>query len=735
MSYFRNAGSKYSIIPVFGHSTMKFLLFILCMGLWFSANDSWVMGARVAGEEGATPVAPVPRKKALRPNGSDSSVKTPPRRVPVKLRTNHFRNGNNGGHRNTINVQSNNNNHNGSKHEPGHVAIEFDNVDILIFIKFISELTGKNFVVDKAVRGKVTIISPKKISIKEAYRVFESILEVHGFTTVPAGSIIKIVPAAHARTKNIETRLRKGAVGPEDKVVTQLIPLKYADPDHLKGLFAPLISKSSVIVSYPPTGMLIVTDVRSNIRRLIRIIDVIDVEGIGEEISVVPLEHASATVLAKSLNTVFQRTRKSARNMKKGAMIPAANSLIRIVPDERTNALVISASEDDTLKIRQLIKLLDKETPRGEGDIRVYYLQNANAEDLAKVLTTIPSAQEQKTKKGRLPVVSKEVQIVADKATNSLVITSNKKDYLVLEDVIRKLDVARRMVYIEALIMEVSVEKDFDLGTEWSVGDKLGHHGSRGVGAFGSSTTNPSYMPSVSDTGVVTLPTGFALGVLGEGITIGGIQFPTIGAVIRAYQTDSDIHILSTPQIMTTDNEEAEIHVGENRPFLTRQDTSETGIDYSNYEFKDVGVTLAITPQINQEKFVRLKISQEVSQVVSETVLGLPTTLKRTAKTTVIIKDGNTVVIGGLIDKTMNESTYKVPLLGDIPILGWLFKSKSRSSDKTNLFIFLTPHIIENPAEAKGLYEEKRGQIDSVKEGAIKMYERQPKETPGQEGN
>jgi len=229
MIYCKKTRFQCSIIPMPRHSAMKCLIFMFCMGLWFFSGYSPVRGARVAGEEGVKSVTSVVRKNALRPNGSNSAVKSRPRRIPVKVRTNHFRNGNNGALRNNNNHNNNTSNKN-SKHDPGYVAIEFDNVDILIFIKFISELTGKNFVVDKAVRGKVTIISPKKISVKEAYKVFESILEVHGFTTVPAGSIIKIVPAIQARTKDIETRLRKGAVGPEDKVVTQLIPLKYADP-------------------------------------------------------------------------------------------------------------------------------------------------------------------------------------------------------------------------------------------------------------------------------------------------------------------------------------------------------------------------------------------------------------------------------------------------------------------------------------------------------------------------
>ncbi|MCD4716159.1 MAG: type II secretion system secretin GspD, partial [Desulfobacterales bacterium] len=600
-----------------------------------------------------------------------------------------------------------------------YVTINFDNVDIHVFIRFISELTGKNFVIDKAITGKVTIISPTKISVGEAYKVFESVLEVNGYTTVPAGSIVKIVPSVSARSKDIETRLKREISIPQDKLVTQLIPLKYADPDNLKKLFAPLISKTSVVVSYPPTGMLIVTDVLSNINRLIRIIEIIDVEGVGEEISVVPIEHATASVMAKSLNSIFQRSGRKAKKGVTGAPV------IRIVPDERTNTLIILASEDDTLKVRQLIDLLDKETPRGEGDIRVFYLQNANAEDLAQVLMSIPSKGTKGTKKGKAPVVSKEVQIVADKATNSLVITSDKEDYLVLEDVIKKLDIPRRMVYIEALIMEVSMDKNFELGVRWNAFEDRGSHDGKKIGTFGG---------SIPGDVLNAVATGFSLGVIGEAITIGGTIFPSLSAVIRAYQSDSDVQILSTPQIMTTNNEEAEIVVGENRPFLTRQDTSTTGnVDYSNYEFKDVGITLNITPQINRERFVRLKIFQEVSKVSKEpATVGLLTTLKRTAKTTVIIKDGHTIVIGGLIEKIVDDSTYKVPFLGDIPILGWLFRSNSRTGGKTNLFIFLTPHIIENPTEAEKVYQEKKEQIDSIKEGGIKMYKGPSKQTPEQ---
>jgi general secretion pathway protein D len=730
-------------IHIWQYSFLKHVLCFLLVGLWLLSGQSVAQGARVAGEEGVTPAAPerpAPKPPARRPAAPETlqppekpdvapsppEVSQPPAKPPVKRPAEVKPPPKTPAPVRPVPVQQ--------VQEPKpatppakepsdarHVTIDFDDVDIALFIKFISELTKKNFVIDKAVRGKVTIVSPTKISVDEAYKVFESVLEVHGFATVPSGSVIKIVPAVAARSKSIETRIREEAIDPEDKIITQLIPLDYANPDELKKLFAPFISKSSVMVSYPPTGTLIVTDVLSNIKRLLSIVRAIDVVGIGEEISVIPLEYATASVLVKSLTSVFQT-----KVRRKGSPVTPP---VKIVSDERTNSLIIAASENDTIKVKQLINLLDKEIPRGEGAIRVYYLQNANAEDLAQVLTALPAKQEKAPKKGKAPVISKEVQIAADKATNSLVITANKDDYTILEDVIQKLDIARRMVYIEALIMEVKVGDRFDLGAQWQVGDDIGSYEGRDVGGFASSTPPEGLIPVDPTTGAVSLSQGFSVGVLGESINIGGLQFPSIAAVIKAFQGDTDVHILSTPQIMTTDNEEAEIVVGENVPYLTRQETSDSGIDYSNYEFKDVGVTLKITPQINQERFVRLKIFQELTQVVEEAEIGLPTTLKRTAETTVIIQDKHTVVIGGLIDETLQQTDYRVPCLGSLPIFGRLFSSEGRLGGKTNLFIFLTPHIIENPTEATEIYEEKREtfdmeRFDTIEEGVIKLYER-----------
>jgi general secretion pathway protein D len=592
-----------------------------------------------------------------------------------------------------------------------YVTIDFDGVDIAVFIKYISELTGKNFVIDKAVKGDVTIISPTKISEDEAYSVFESVLEVQGFTTVPAGSIIKVVPAVQARSKSVETGLSREPASAADKVVTQLIPLKYASPEDLKKVFAPLVSKTSVVISYTPTGMLIVTDVMSNIKRLLQIIKEIDVPAIGEEISVILLQHASAAEVAKTLSVLFQQPARTVRARTTAGQTATAavdQSDIKIIPDERINGLIILASEEATARIRQLLELLDREVPRGEGDIKVYYLQNGDAEEMAKVLTSLPADKGGPEQQGKAPIISKDVQIVADKATNSLVITAKKSDYMTIEDVIKKLDIPRRMVYLEALIMEVNVEKDFSLGVEWVGGSEVNNQAI----IFGGSRAQSSNLSGLVDS-PPTLPRGLSLGVVGKTISIAGVEFPSITAVLQAYKEDADVHIVSTPQILTTDNQEAEIKVGENVPYITSQNTTAANQDYTNYEYRDVGVTLKITPQINQEGVVRMQIFTEVIKLKDpDAVTVTPTTLKRTADTTVIVEDQNTIVIGGIIGDDIQENIYKVPLLGDIPLLGWLFKSKTTSRERTNLYIFLTPRIVSNPVEAREIYLEKKEESD-----------------------
>jgi len=608
-----------------------------------------------------------------------------------------------------------------------YVTIDFDNVDIQVFIKFVSELTGKNFIIDEKVRGKVTVISPRKIAVDEVYKVFESILEIYGFTTVQAGEVIKVIPSQDARGQNLELRLKKEAITPEDKLVTQILSLQYASPDEMKKVLDPLISKTSIILAYAPTGMLIITDVLSNIQRLQNIVTALDVEGVSEQISFIPLQAASATEIAKSLVAVFPPQQRP-------GIAP-----IRIVPDDRTNSIILLANEINTTHVKKLIGLMDRDIPRSGAILHVYRLQNGNAEDMAKVLMNIPK----ETKDAKPPaaaaaavktaILSRDVNILADKATNTLIITADRDDYKILEDVIQKLDLPRPMVYIEALIMEVSVNKAFNIGVEWRGLREIGNTDVKRVLGPGSTAlgmggfTGQSIIPQVNPlTGAVTMPSGLSLGVIGAGIKIGDLFFPNIGAVLQAYQKDSDVSILSTPQLLTLNNEDAEINVGKNVPYITRSDTSATvpGQTFGqSYEYKDVGIVLKITPNINEEQFVRLKIDQQVTKLTGEQT-STPTTLKRTAKTTVVVKDNETVVIGGLIDDTTSIDTVQVPCLGDIPILGWAFKTRGSGRDKSNLFVFITPHIIRNQEEAAAIYKKKMDDIGNIEEGVIKMNEK-----------
>ncbi|MBW2406283.1 MAG: type II secretion system secretin GspD, partial [Deltaproteobacteria bacterium] len=544
---------------------------------------------------------------------------------------------------------------------------------------------------------------------------FESVLEVHGFTTIRSGQVTKIVPSPDARSKNIETRLKEEAASPEDRVVTQLIPLKFASSSEIKKLFAPLVSKSSVILDYPPTNMIVITDVYSNIKRLLRILKAIDVAGMGQELSVIPLEYAEATKFVKILDSVFQEDRKSKAQ--------SALSGAKFVADERTNTIIVMASEVETSRIKRLINMLDRETPRGKEKIHVYYLEHANAEDLAKILQELPTQKTGGPQK-KLPFVSEEVKVTADKATNSLIVMAGKEDYQVLDEIIKKLDVYRSMVYIESLIMEVNVNSAFDLGVQWQAGGttRIDNKDAAFGGGF-----NPEANIVATPLASLPSPDGFSLGIFSEAITIGGITFPNLAAIVNAYQKDKDVHILSTPQILTTDNEEASITVGKNVPFQTRSAaTTENLVDqYSYYEYKDVGTTLKITPQISHDRLVRLNISHELTKLDEQgtTSADRPTTFKRTIETTVIVKDGNTVVLGGLIDDSISETVFKTPCLGDIPLLGYLFKTTSIGGDKTNLFVFITPRVVENPTEAKAILDSKKNQVDKITEGKIKMYE------------
>jgi len=624
----------------------------------------------------------------------------------------------------------------GTKTEPGdsapkpaYITMNFKDVDLQVFIKFISELMGKNFLVDPNVKGTVTIISPQKVTVDEVYKVFLSVLEVNGFTVIEAGQVSKIVPTAAAKTKATETFLEKKLRTPEDKIVTQLVPIKHADAVNLGRLLASLVEKTGLLVPYAETNTLIVIDSLSNINRLLRIITELDVPG-DEEIWVTQLKYAKADDLAKKLATLFQERRGATAGAAPQAGMVRAD--LKLLPDERTNSLVVLAGPNPMAKIKLLVDKLDQRQVRPRENIHIYPLQNAVAENLAKVLMEIPG-KGTKDEKAKAAPVSKDVQISADKATNMLVIIAEPEEYAILEEIIRKLDEPRTMVYIEALILEVSASKALDLGVEWRLGNT--YDGGYGAGLpgglfFGESQGSNTPVADAVNTGTLTgLPAGFVAGVIGKGITLGAITFPTISAFVRAVKTDSDFNVISTPQILTLDNEEASIEVGQNIPFVTQvvESTQTTDRPIQNFQYKDVGVTLKVTPQINDDGFIRLKMEESVKSVISQTALRgtvlAPTTTYRTAKTTITVKDGETAVIGGLIETKLDRGKTQTPCLGNIPAFGWLFKTTSDRDEKTNLMVFLTPRLARTSEEVKNLYDQKRGYMDKEAERALKANE------------
>lgn len=595
------------------------------------------------------------------------------------------------------------------------ITIDFDNVDIHLFIKYISELTGRNFVVDKAVQGNVTIISPTKISEDEAYQLFESVLEVNGFTTVPAGAITKIMPAARALSQNIHTLSHGESSRPEDKIVTQIIPLHYTTPDEMKKVLLPLVSKTSVVIAHTQSGMLIVTETLSNIQKLLTIIESIDVPLTDEEIAVIPLSHASATVTATAINAIFQQTQ--------GAKEGKALSSLKVVGYEPINSLILVASPVNVTRVKRLIAMLDTEMKQNEGNIHVVYLQHATAKELATVLTALPGQQStDPAKKGETPAISKDVKIMPDTETNSLIITASRTEFQELENVIKKLDIPRRMVYLEALIMEVDADSSFNVGVNWmGAGEYADGTGMMVTGFTDRDKFEPNSIgitPATATTAAAAAigGPGFTLGVLQEGIKIGGVTFPDIAAILKAFKGDANVNVIATPQILTTDNKKAEISIGENVPYQTRvqesigttgttnpTDPLTASIGYANYEYKDIATKLTITPQINQADILRLEIATEVSKLKESSEPNRPTTFKRTATTTVLVRDNNTIVIGGIIGLDDTENEAKIPVLGDIPVLGWFFKTKNSSRKKTNMFIFITPRIIKNPGDMAGV--------------------------------
>ena len=667
--------------------------------------------------------------------------------------------------------------------QDGMVSLDFSNTEINEIIKTMSEMTGRNFMVDKSVAGQVTIISPTKVKPQEAYDIFLSVLAVNGYTTVEVGKITKIIPRKDAKQSPIPTR-SGGLPRPTDEIITQLIPLENIDCNDVSSAFSNLIGSDGDLFAYGPSNMVIISDAASNVNRLYRIIQQLDTEGAEQQLAVISIEYASAEEIAQMIEQLYEegvkksvmqsaarrfsrgtsssrrRSRITTRSMPSSSStnIPS-QSMPNIIADTRTNSLVVKASSFGIKRVKEIVAKLDLPLPGGEGKIHVVYLENAESEELAATLAELAgsgggvgrsgatsrsaggrgtygassrygssssagrlssamggrfgsaglggaSAAGGSAGRGGLATTTGRfmadfdgaVRVTADPPTNSLVIIANNRDFKILEEVIDKLDIPRRQVFVEAVIMEVTMERGLDLGFEFRstndpADDGIQVIGGTNYGGIQNASTNPLGL------------SGFAIGAMDGTISYQGQEFPNIGALFRAMQTDRDINILSTPNLLTMDNEEAEIVVADNIPFITGQIFSANNSNpTTTIERKDVGITLRLTPQINESDQVRLEIFQESSQV-TDSPEGLAaaqvgvTTSKRTAQTLVVVKDRQSVIIGGLMKDNISNIDAKIPVLGDIPILGYLFKSSKKKVEKTNLMIFLTPYIVKDASD------------------------------------
>ena len=607
------------------------------------------------------------------------------------------------------------------------VRLNFKGADIQAVITSVAEVTGKNFIVDPRVKGKVTIISSRAMDSKEIYQVFLSVLDVHGYTAIPAGKTIKILPDADAKHNSVPAATDENP-GLGDEAVTRVLEVEHVAAAQLVPILRPLVPPQGHLAAYPQSNMLIISDRASNIDRILKIIKRIDQPSSGE-IEIIQLQYAAASDLVRVLTTLQQQEQKG----------QTPTDRPTLVADERTNSILIGGDRSARLQLRAIISHLD--TPAEvEGDTHVVYLKYANAKDLVPVLTGVgDSAKTLNIKSGAQPAAGAGTapapapavarrsssggnqplfNIQADESANALVITAPPSIFRSLEAVIRQLDIRRAQVMVEAIIAEVSSQKQAELGIQWLF-DGSGGDNPVGVINFGS---NP-----ISSTAIGLRSGSLTADPFGDGATLALGKFSSdtfnFASIIRALEGDGETNVLSTPSLVTLDNEEAEIFIGEevsipSGSFANTGGGSTPTNPFTTFDRVPVGIKLKVKPQINDGDTIRLDIEQSVDSIAGgfagQSDLR---TNQRTINTTVLVDDGKVLVLGGLIKDDLVETKQQVPLLGDIPILGALFRSQSVTKIKTNLMVFLRPVILRDANRAVALTNSKYKYIRDLQSG------------------
>lgn len=610
------------------------------------------------------------------------------------------------------------------------VTLNLKEVDITNLIQMVSEVTKKNFVVDERVKGKVTVVSSTPMNEKELYQTFLSILSVHGFTAVVSGKIVKILPETLGKSDSSRVDKTESS---SDEIITQVIEVKHVNTGQLIPILRPLVPQEGHLAASPDNNLIIISDRAANVARMVEIIHRIDKHEVSE-VEVIRMRHASALEISRIITTLEQQSRI-------GNPQPAKPPAV--IADERTNSILISGEKAEKLRLRTLITHLD--TPlESSGNTQVVYLKYAQAKELAEILRNVSeSLTGTKSTRSSNPVtvsapvitppptpqnniqnqpvtpplaVSQNPQstapinpstttlgthIQADPSTNSLIITAAPAILQNLLVVVRQLDVRRAQVLVEAIIAEVENNKAQQLGVQWIVEGLSGNVGPVGLINFGSPSNGIIDVAGA----IYNKQTPSTNNLNGANVGIG--RYQTGGAfnfavLLQALAADRSTNVLSTPSLVTLDNQEAQIHVGQNVPFVTGQYTntgSTTGVTnpFQTIQRQDVGIKLKVKPQINDGNSIKLDIEQEVSSLVTDKVgTADVVTNTRSLKTSVMVEDGNVLVLGGLIDETLTDNQQKVPFLGDIPILGALFRAQGTQKVKRNLMIFLHPKIMRN---------------------------------------
>ena len=626
-------------------------------------------------------------------------------------------------------------------------------------ISWISSITCKQFLLPGTIPAnskKVTIIAPQLITPEEAYRLFLAALDSVGLTVQESGKFYRIIETVKARG-NAPLNGPDGEMLPGDRYITRLVRVEHADTNEMSQVLTRLKSEQGDIIAYPPQGALIITDVSSSVERMTKVLEELDQPTQGEKVWIIRMKNTAATEMAQKLAEIFKVEQLGGR---RGAAAPApagtpnANkratpdlaaemTISKMLPDERSNQLIIIASDRAYARVLTLIRKLDVPIEGGDGRIHVYYCENANCDELGQTLAAITgvsvagggqtrgrragaaapaAAAPAQGAGGQLPLLfDGDMRVSFDRPTNSLIILSSLKDYQVLRRVIEKLDSPRKQIFVEAMVMEVALDKTRTLGASFhGAVPAVPLFGKSGLLLGGLDASKTLFPASILQGGGDTL-LGLAAGIIGPPVagsaatlgstTTAAADIPAFGVLVHALQQNNDVNVLSTPHLLIMNNEDGEISVGQNLPFQGASVGGQGGLlggFATPVQRTDVALKMKLTPHVNEHDMIRLEVDQEIQDILSPNFNGLgPATSKRSAKTTVVARDQQTIVIGGLMSDRNVERVTKIPFLGDIPILGFFFRNTTRTIQKTNILIALTPYVITDQSDLRRVLEKK----------------------------